>query len=44
MTARQWTCAACGRTDVWGPGWAWYGTIDAVDRRIAAGLMTEATS
>lgn len=25
MNRRLWKCAECGRVDVWGPGWAWYG-------------------
>jgi len=24
---KQWTCAVCRRTDAWGPGWSYYGSI-----------------
>lgn len=24
---RRWTCDGCGRIDVWGPGWQWFGAL-----------------
>jgi hypothetical protein len=24
---RVWTCGQCGRQDVWGPGWVWFGDL-----------------
>lgn len=24
----NWVCSNCGRDDAWGPGWAYYGTVE----------------
>lgn len=30
-SGRTHICSACGRSSVWGPGWAWYGSHRQVD-------------
>ena len=26
MTRQRWVCDACGKVEVWGPGWSWFGS------------------
>lgn len=28
---RLWMCDGCGRTDVWGESWQWYGSLKDLD-------------
>lgn len=30
-TGRVHTCSACGKQEVWGPTWAWYGSYKQMD-------------